>query len=153
MSISRYFSHMRDPDRTWSDVAQMIQDWGGKFCLKGVMTAADALRAAEIGRDAVNLSNHSGRQLDGSCAPFHQLAEVVDAAGNRLDILMAGGVTRGTHVLKALSLGARAVGVGSYYLFPLAAAGQAGLERALGLMRDELIRDMKLMVCRNLRQR
>jgi L-lactate dehydrogenase (cytochrome) len=111
------------------------------------MSVEDAKRAAEIGCTGVILSNHGGRQLDGSRAAFDQLAEVVDAVGDRLDVMMDGGVQRGTHVLKALSLGAKAVGVGRYYLFPLAAAGQAGVERALGLMRTELERDMRLMGC------
>jgi L-lactate dehydrogenase (cytochrome) len=93
------------------------------------------------------LSNHGGRQLDGSRSAFDQLAEIVDAVGDRLDVMMDGGIQRGTHVLKALSLGAKAVGVGRFYLFPLAAAGQAGVERALGLMRAEIERGMKLMGC------
>lgn len=147
VSISRYFTEMLDPAMAWDDVAEMVRDWDGQFCLKGVMSAADARRAAEIGCTGVVVSNHGGRQLDGSRSAFDQLAEVVDAAGDRLDVLMDGGVQRGTHVLKALSLGAKAVGVGRYYLFPLAAAGQAGVERALELMRHELERDMRLMGC------
>ena len=147
MSISHYFTEMLDPSLDWDDVAAMVQEWDGQFCLKGVMSAADARRAAEIGCTGVVVSNHGGRQLDGSRSAFDQLAEVVDAAGDRLDILMDGGVQRGTHVLKALSLGAKAVGVGRYYLFPLAAAGQAGVELALELMRHELERDMRLMGC------
>jgi isopentenyl diphosphate isomerase/L-lactate dehydrogenase-like FMN-dependent dehydrogenase len=87
------------------------------------------------------------RQLDGSRASFDQLAEIVDAVGDRIDVLMDGGVQRGSHVLKALSVGAKAVGIGRYYLYPLAAAGQAGVERALGLMRTEIERDMKRMGC------
>jgi L-lactate dehydrogenase (cytochrome) len=147
MSIGRYFTEMLEPSLSWDDVAAMVRDWNGQFCLKGVMSPADAKRAAEIGCTGVILSNHGGRQLDGSRAPFDQLAEVVDAAGDRLDVMMDGGVRRGTHVIKALSLGAKAVGVGRFYLFPLAAAGQAGVERALGLMRAERERDMKLMGC------
>ena len=104
------------------------------------MSVADAKRAAEIGCTGIVLSNHGGRQLDGSRAPFDQLAEIVDAVGDRIDVMMDGGVQRGTHVLKALSLGAKAVGVGRFYLYPLAAAGQAGVERALGLMRTEIER-------------
>ena len=127
----------------------MVREWGGPFCLKGVMSVADAKRAADIGCKGVILSNHGGRQLDGSRSAFDQLAEVVDAAGDRLDVMMDGGVHRGTHVLKALSLGAKAVGLGRYYLFPLAAAGQPGVDRALDLMRDEVLRGMKLMGCRS----
>ena len=147
MSIGRYFTEMLDPSMTWDDVAAMAREWNGQFCLKGVMSADDAKRAADIGCTGIVLSNHGGRQLDGSRTGFDQLAEVVDAVGDRLDVLMDGGIQRGTHVLKALSLGAKAVGVGRYYLFPLAAAGEAGVERALGLMRNELERDMKLMGC------
>jgi L-lactate dehydrogenase (cytochrome) len=145
MSIGRYFTEMLDPSMNWNDVAGMVRDWSGQFCLKGVMSVEDAKRAAEIGCTGIVLSNHGGRQLDGSRSAFDQLAEVVDAVGDRVDVMMDGGVQRGTHVLKALSLGARAVGLGRYYLFPLAAAGQAGVERALGLMRTELERGMKLM--------
>jgi L-lactate dehydrogenase (cytochrome) len=152
MSIGRYFTEMLDPSMNWDDVAEMVQFWDGQFCLKGVMSAADARRAAEIGCTGIVLSNHGGRQLDGSRAAFDQLAEVVDAVGDQIDVMMDGGVQRGTHVLKALSLGAKAVGVGRFYLFPLAAAGQAGVERALELMRAELERGMKLMGCTSLSQ-
>ena len=152
MSIGRYFTDMLDPSMNWDDVARMVQEWGGPFCLKGVMSAEDARHAADIGCAGVILSNHGGRQLDGSRSAFDQLAEVVDAAGDRLDVMMDGGVQRGTHVLKALSLGAKAVGLGRYYLYPLAAAGQPGVERALGLMRDEVVRGMKLMGCTSIEQ-
>ena len=152
MSIGRYFTEMLDPSMNWRDVAEMVRQWDGRFCLKGVMSVADARRAAEIGCSGIVLSNHGGRQLDGSRAGFDQLAEIVDAVGDRLDVMMDGGIQRGTHVLKALSLGAKAVGVGRFYLFPLAAAGQAGVERALGLMRTELERGMKLMGCPSIGQ-
>ncbi len=147
LSISRYFTQMLDPSMNWNDVAGMVQHWNGQFCLKGIMSAADARRAADIGCTGIVVSNHGGRQLDGSRASFDQLTEIVDAVGDRIDVLMDGGVQRGTHVLKALSVGAKAVGLGRYYLFPLAAAGQAGVERALHLMQAELERDMKLMGC------
>lgn len=152
VSIGRYFTEMLDPSMNWDDVATMVREWDGQFCLKGIMSVADAARAAEIGCTGVILSNHGGRQLDGSRAPFDQLAEVVDAVGDRLDVIMDGGIQRGTHVLKALSLGAKAVGVGRYYLYPLAAAGQVGVERALGLMRAEIERGMKLMGCTDIGQ-
>jgi L-lactate dehydrogenase (cytochrome) len=150
MSIGRYFTEMLDPAMNWDDVAEMVRLWDGQFCLKGVMSAEDARRAADIGCTGVILSNHGGRQLDGSRAAFDQLAEVVDAVGDRLDVMMDGGVQRGTHVLKALALGAKAVGLGRYYLFPLAAAGRPGVERALGQMQAEIVRAMKLMGCRSM---
>lgn len=149
MSIGRYFTDMLDPAMNWDDVADMVKFWGGKFCLKGIMSVDDAKRAVDIGCAGIVLSNHGGRQLDGSRTAFDQLAEIVDAVGDKIDVIVDGGVQRGTHVLKALALGAKAVGVGRYYLYPLAAAGQAGVDRALGLMRAELERDMKLMGCRS----
>ena len=152
MSIGRYFTEMLDPTMNWDDVAEMVQAWQGQFCLKGVMSVADAKRAVDIGCTGIILSNHGGRQLDGSRAAFDQLAEIVDAVGDKIDVIMDGGIQRGSHVLKALSLGAKAVGVGRYYLFPLAAAGQAGVEHALGLMRTEIERDMKLMGCSSIGQ-
>lgn len=152
MSISRYFTEMLDPSMTWDDVAEMVRLWSGPFCLKGVMSVEDAKRAVEIGCSGIVLSNHGGRQLDGSRAAFDQLAEIVDAVGDKIDVIMDGGVQRGTHVLKALSLGAKAVGVGRYYLFPLAAAGQPGVERALEQMRVEIERGMKLMGCSSIEQ-
>ncbi|TJV26100.1 MAG: alpha-hydroxy-acid oxidizing protein [Mesorhizobium sp.] len=152
MSISRYFTEMLDPSMTWDDVAEMVKLWSGPFCLKGVMSVEDARRAVDIGCSGIVLSNHGGRQLDGSRAAFDQLAEIVDAVGDRIDVIMDGGVQRGTHVLKALSLGAKAVGFGRYYLFPLAAAGQPGVERALEQMRVEIERGMKLMGCSSIEQ-
>ena len=152
MSIGRYFTEMLDPSMTWNDVAEMVRVWNGQFCLKGIMSVADAKRAVEIGCTGVILSNHGGRQLDGSRSAFDQLAEIVDAVGDRIDVMMDGGVQRGTHVIKALSLGAKAVGVGRFYLFPLAAAGGAGVEQALSLMRAEIERDMKLMGCASVNQ-
>jgi L-lactate dehydrogenase (cytochrome) len=152
MSIGRYFTEMLDPSMTWDDVADMVKQWDGQFCLKGVMSVEDARRAVAIGCTGIVISNHGGRQLDGSRAAFDQLAEIVDAVGDRIDVLMDGGVQRGTHVLKALSLGAKAVGLGRYYLYPLAAAGQAGVERALGQLCTEIERDMKLMGCSTIAQ-
>ena len=109
------------------------------------MSVEDAKRAVEIGCTGIIVSNHGGRQLDGSRAPFDQLAEIVDAVGDRIDVIMDSGIQRGTHVLKALSLGAKAVGGGRFYLYALAAAGQPGVERALELMREEIRRGMMLM--------
>lgn len=152
MSIGRYFTEMLDPAMNWDDVAEMVRTWNGPFCLKGIMSVEDARRAVDIGCAGIVLSNHGGRQLDGSRSAFDQLAEVVDAVGDRIDVMMDGGIQRGTHILKALSLGAKAVGLGRYYLYPLAAAGEPGVERALGLLRAELERGMKLMGCTSINQ-
>ena len=151
-SIGGYFTNMLDPSMTWADVAEMVKQWNGKFCLKGIMSVDDAKKAVDIGCAGIVVSNHGGRQLDGSRSGFDQLAEVVDAVGDKIDVLVDGGVHRGSHVLKALSLGAKAVGAGRYYLFALAAAGEAGVERALELMRFELERDMRLMGCTSVSQ-
>jgi len=108
------------------------------------------VRHENIGCTGIVLSNHGGRQLDGSRSGFDQLQKIVDAVGDRIDVMMDGGVQRGTHILKALSLGAKAVGLGRYYLYPLAAAGQAGVDRALTTLHAELRRDMQLMGCRSI---
>lgn len=145
VSIAEYFNTMLDTAMDWDTAARIRQDWGGTFCLKGVMSAGDARRAVEIGADAIMISNHGGRQLDGSRAPFDQLAEIVDAVGGQIEVICDGGVRRGTHVLKALAQGATAASGGRLYLYALAAAGQLGVERALSLLRDEIERGMRLM--------
>ncbi|MBN9506441.1 MAG: alpha-hydroxy-acid oxidizing protein [Altererythrobacter sp.] len=145
MSIQAYFSEMLDQTMDWAAAEKLRRDWGGKFALKGVMSVGDARRAADMGADAIFISNHGGRQLDGARAPFDQLAEIVDAVGDRIEVILDGGVRRGTHVLKALAMGATAVSGGRLYLYALAAAGQQGVERALGILEAEIVRDMKLM--------
>lgn len=152
VSIGKYFTEMLDPSMNWDDVAEMVKLWDGQFCLKGIMSVEDAKKAVDIGCTGIVLSNHGGRQLDGSRSPFDQLAEIVDVVGDKIDVIMDSGIQRGTHVLKALSLGAKAVGGGRFYLYPLAAAGQRGVERALGLMHAEIERDMRLMGCSTVEQ-
>jgi L-lactate dehydrogenase (cytochrome) len=152
VSVGDYFSTMLDQSMNWQDAEQVCKKWGKQFCLKGIMSVADAKRAIEIGATGIMVSNHGGRQLDGSRSPFDQLAEIVDAVGDRIDVICDGGVRRGTHVLKALSVGARACSGGRFYLYALAAGGQAGVERALGNLRAEIERDMKLMGCRSIDQ-
>ena len=144
-SIGNYFSTMLDQKMNWKDAEDLCAKWNGQFALKGVMSVADAKRAVDIGCTGIMVSNHGGRQLDGSRAPFDQLAEIVDAVGDKIDVICEGGIQRGTHVLKALSVGAKACSGGRLYLYSLAAAGQAGVERALGILRTEIERDMKLM--------
>lgn len=150
MSVADYFNTMLDQTMDWRAAEAIRAEWGGPFCLKGIMSVADARRAADIGATAIMVSNHGGRQLDGSRAPFDQLAEICDAVGDRLEVICDGGIQRGSHVLKALSVGARACSGGRMYLYALAAAGQPGVERVLGKLRDEIERDMKLMGVRRL---
>ncbi|MDF0545894.1 alpha-hydroxy acid oxidase [Sphingobium sp. H39-3-25] len=145
ISIAGYFNSMLDTSLNWKMAEQLREDWGGTFCLKGVMSVADARRAVEIGADAIMISNHGGRQLDGSRSPFDQLPEIVDAVGGEIEIICDGGIRRGTHILKALATGASCASGGRLYLYALAAAGQSGVERAIGLLKDEIERGMRLM--------
>jgi L-lactate dehydrogenase (cytochrome) len=145
VSVGEYFSTMLDQSMNWSDAEKLCQQWNGQFALKGIMSVEDAKRAVDIGCTGIMVSNHGGRQLDGSRAPFDQLAEICDAVGDQIDVVCEGGIQRGTHILKALSVGAKCCSIGRYYLYALAAAGQAGVERALNQLAVEVERDMKLM--------
>lgn len=145
VSVAEYFNTMLDQSMDWKMAEAVRADWGGQFCLKGVMSVEDAKRAVDIGATAIMVSNHGGRQLDGSRSPFDQIAEIADAVGGQIDIICDGGIRRGTHVLKALAAGATACSGGRLYLYALAAAGEAGVQRIVGKLHDEIERDMKLM--------
>jgi L-lactate dehydrogenase (cytochrome) len=145
VSVGDYFSTMLDQSMNWKDAEKLCAQWNGQFALKGIMSVEDAKRAVDIGCTGIMVSNHGGRQLDGSRAPFDQIAEICDAVGDKVDVICEGGIQRGTHVLKALSVGAKACSAGRLYLYALAAGGQAGVERVLGQMKMEIERDMKLM--------
>ncbi|KZX51283.1 alpha-hydroxy-acid oxidizing enzyme [Halioglobus sp. HI00S01] len=145
VSVGDYFSTMLDQSMDWDDAEKLCAQWGGQFALKGIMSVEDAQRAVDIGCTGIMVSNHGGRQLDGSRSPFDQLAEICDAVGDKVDVICEGGIQRGTHILKALSVGAKACSGGRLYLYALAAAGEAGVDRALNNLRTEIERDMKLM--------
>ena len=145
VSIGDYFANMLDQSMSWSDAEALKARWGGPFCLKGIMSVADAKKAVDIGADAIMISNHGGRQLDGSRSPFDQISEISDAVGDKIDVILDGGIRRGTHVLKAIAAGAKACSGGRMYLYSLAAAGQPGVEKALGNLKAEIQRDMKLL--------
>ena len=145
LSIQDYFTNMLDQSMDWKAAEEINKYWGKEFALKGIMSVEDAKRAVDIGATAIMISNHGGRQLDGSRSPFDQLSEIVDAVGDKIDVICEGGIRRGTHVLKALSLGAKACSGGRMYLYALAAGGQKGVEKAMGNLRNEIERDMKLM--------
>jgi len=149
-SVIDYINEQFDPSMNWKDAEYCVKKWGGPFALKGVMSVEDAKRAIDIGCTAIMISNHGGRQLDGSRAPFDQLAEIVDAVGDKIEVILDGGVRRGTHVLKALALGAKACSFGKGYLFALGAAGQEGVEAILQKMKAEINRDMILMGCKSI---
>jgi L-lactate dehydrogenase (cytochrome) len=149
-SIVDYINTQMKRSISWDDAAQMIEEWGGPFAIKGVMSVDDARRSVDVGASAIMVSNHGGRQLDGSRSPFDQLDAIVDAVGGQIEIILDGGVRRGTHVLKALAKGATACSGGRMYLYALAGAGSAGVERAMSLLKAEIERDMILMGCRSL---
>jgi len=151
-SVIEYINEQYDPAMSWKDAEYCVKKWNGPFALKGVMSVEDAKRAIDIGCTAIMISNHGGRQLDGSRSPFDQIKIISDAVGDKLDIILDGGVRRGTHVLKALAAGATACSFGKMFLFSLAAGGQRGVEHLLQNMHDEINRNMILMGCKNLQQ-
>jgi L-lactate dehydrogenase (cytochrome) len=144
-SIIEFLNRQLDHALTWQDIVWMIDAWDGEFAIKGVSTVADARRCVDIGATGVWISNHGGRQLDTAPATIDTLEPIVQAVGDRAQVLLDGGVRRGTDIVKALALGARAVGIGRAYLYGLAAAGEAGVARAIALLGDELRRDLALM--------
>ena len=149
-SVIDYINEQYDPKMNWKDAEYCVKRWNGPFALKGVMSVDDAKRAIDIGCTAIMISNHGGRQLDGSRSPFDQIKAISDAVGDKLEIILDGGVRRGTHVLKALAAGAKACSFGKMFLFSLSAGGQQGVEHLLKMMHDEINRNMILMGCKNL---
>ena len=150
VSVSDYFSTMLDQSMSWKNAEEIRKYWNGPFCLKGIMSVEDAKKAVKIGASAIMISNHGGRQLDGSRSPFDQLKEILDAVGGKIEVICDGGIRRGTHILKALSLGANACSGGRLYLYALAAAGREGVEKTLENLQNELIRNMKLLGCKKI---
>ncbi len=151
-SVIDYVNEQYDPNMNWDDAEYCIKKWDGPFALKGVMSVEDAKRAVDIGCTAIIISNHGGRQLDGSRSPFDQLKAISDAVGDKIEIILDGGVRRGTHVLKALAAGATACSFGKAFLFSLGAGGQQGVERLLQNMHDEIRRNMILMGCKSVKE-
>ena len=147
LSAVQYVNSLFDRTVTWKDVGWLAQIWGGPLIIKGILSAEDALHAAHAGASAIMISNHGGRQLDAAATPFDQIGRIRDAVGDRLSIILDGGIRRGTHVLKAIARGAHACAIGRPYLFGLAAAGEAGVDHALKILRSELERDMALLGC------
>ena len=150
MRLIEYVNRQFDPSVTWEDAAQLASDWSEPFVIKGLQSAEDAKRAVDVGATAVWLSNHGGRQLDATTEPFDCIAPVRRALGAETEIVVDSGIRRGTHVFKALALGADACVIVRPYLYGLAAGGQRGVERALRLLCNELERDMALLGCRSI---
>ncbi len=150
-SVMDYINEQYDPAMNWKDAEYCIKKWNKPMALKGVMSVEDAKRAIDIGCTAIMISNHGGRQLDGSRSPFDQVKAISDAVGDKLEIILDGGVRRGTHVLKALAAGATACSFGKAFLFSLGAGGQKGVERLLENMQKEIRRNMILMGCKSVK--
>jgi len=145
--VMEYVNSQFDRSINWQDVEWLASHWDGPLVIKGIQTVADARKAADAGATAVMISNHGGRQLEAAPAPVDCIAPIADALRDRLEIICDGGVRRGTHVLKALALGANACSIGRGYLYGLAAGGQEGVEHALGLLKSEVERSMALVGC------
>ena len=150
-SVMDYINEQYDPAMNWKDAEYCIKKWNKPMALKGVMSVEDAKKAIDIGCTAIMISNHGGRQLDGSRSPFDQVKAISDAVGDKLEIILDGGVRRGTHVLKALAAGATACSFGKAFLFSLGAGGQKGVERLLENMQKEIRRNMVLMGCKSIK--
>lgn len=149
-NIIAYIGEQLDRSVGWADVERLRALWSGPLALKGVAAPGDARQAQALGVDALLLSNHGGRQLDGCVAPIESLPAIRDAVGGRMELIVDGGVRRGTHALKALALGATAVAFGRPYLYALAAQGEAGVDALLASFRAEIERGMALLGCADL---
>jgi L-lactate dehydrogenase (cytochrome) len=144
-SLSSWTAEQFDPRLSWSDVEWIKKRWGGKLILKGIMDVEDARLAADSGADALIVSNHGGRQLDGAPSSIHALPPIVDAVGSRIEVWMDGGIRSGQDVLKAIALGAKATMIGRPFLYGLGALGEAGVTLCLEIIRKEL--DLTMAFC------
>jgi len=152
MGLIDYVNSQFDRSVTWDDAAWLVDQWDGPFVIKGLLSVEDVKRARDIGASGVMVSNHGGRQLEGAPAPVDCIAALRDAVGDDLQLIADGGIRRGTHIIKALALGADACSIGRGYLYGLAAGGQRGVERALHLLRAELERSLALLGCASVRE-
>lgn len=144
-SLSSWTAEQFDPQLSWKDVAWIKERWGGKLILKGILDEEDARAAAESGADAIVVSNHGGRQLDGALSSISMLPRIVDAVGDKIDVHFDGGIRSGQDVLKAVALGARGTYIGRPYLYGLGAMGKAGVTAALEIIRKEM--DVTMALC------
>ena len=144
-SLSAWTSQQFDPRLNWNDVEWIKKLWGGKLILKGIMDAEDARLAADSGADALIVSNHGGRQLDGAPSSISALPPIVEAVGSRIEVWMDGGIRSGQDVLKAVALGAKGTLIGRPFLYGLGAMGEAGVMKCLEIIRNEL--DLTMAFC------
>lgn len=143
-SLMSWISDQFDPQLDWSKIARIRDQWGGKFILKGILDEEDARKAADFGADAIIVSNHGGRQLDGAVSSIRMLPRIVDAVGDRVEVWMDSGIRSGQDVLKALALGAKGTMIGRSYIYGLGAMGEQGVTKALEVIAKELDTTMAL---------
>ena len=146
-AMLKYMHDQLDISVDWDDVAWMMEQWQGPFLIKGILSVEDAIKAADLGVHGIVISNHGGRQLDHVPSPMEVLPEIVAAVGGRCEIIVDSGFRRGTDIIKALALGAKACMIGRPYLYGLAAGGENGVSRALQILNDEFVRSMRLLGC------
>ena len=144
-SLSSWTAEQFDPQLSWADVAWIKERWGGKLIIKGILDVEDAEAAAETGADAIIVSNHGGRQLDGAPSSISMLPKIVDAVGSKIEVHLDGGIRSGQDVLKAVALGAKGTFIGRPFLYGLGAMGKEGVTLALGIIRKEM--DISMALC------
>ena len=147
MGLIDYVNSQFDRTVTWADVEWLRAQWDGPLVLKGILSPADARRAQAVGTDGIMISNHGGRQLDGAPAPIDLVRQIRAAVGDAMQLVVDGGIRRGSDVVKAIALGANACSIGKAYLYGLAAGGEAGVARVLAILRAEVERTMTLLGC------
>lgn len=148
-TLAAFFAARMEQNITWARVERLMEHWGKSFVIKGLQSVADARNAAAAGVTGIIVSNHGGRQLDGGAATVDLIANIVDAVGDQLEVVLDGGVRRGSHIVKALAMGARACMIGRPYLYGLSAFGQPGVQRVLNLLHQETARTLALLGCAN----
>ena len=152
ISVMDFMNSQFDRSVTWKDAAWMIKKWDKPFAIKGILSVEDAKKAVDVGASAVMVSNHGGRHMDGGPAPIEVLGDIVNAVGDKVEVILDGGIRRGIHILKAMAMGAKACMGGRAYLYGLAAGGEEGAYRSLNLLKEEVRNNMILLGTRNLEE-
>ena len=144
-SLSSWTAEAFDPSLNWERIAQFKKMWGGKVILKGILDAEDAKKALSVGADAIVVSNHGGRQLDGALSSIKALESILEAVGDKIEVHIDGGIRSGQHVLKAMAMGAKGTYIGRSYIYGLGAQGQSGVTKSLEVIHKEL--DLSMALC------
>ena len=149
-NMMTYMNQQFDPSVTWDEAKEIASMWGGPFAIKGLMNADDAEKAIEIGASAIVISNHGGRQLDSAVAPIDVLPEIAERVNGRAEILIDGGIRRGTDIVKAIALGADACLIGRPWVYGLAAKGEKGVGLVIDILSSEVTRTLQLLGCKSI---